>query len=100
MPMNAEPTVTLSSTVMRSPEQMSGSIDAQAVLLSIDNGKYYSMNEMGTRIWGQIQTPVQVDALVQHLLSEFDVDRLSCESDVLIFLQRLLAEHLVQIQPQ
>lgn len=96
--MSGEPAVDLASIVVRSSEQVSGDIDAQAVLLSIDTGKYYSMNEMGTRIWARIETPVQVDALVEELLAQFDVQRAVCEAEVLAFLARLQTERLLQVQ--
>lgn len=91
-------TITLTTTVIRSPEQMHGCIDAQAVLLSVANGKYYSMNPLGTRIWDHIQAPLRVDALIKNLLDEFEVDPRVCESEVLQFLGRLQVERLVEVQ--
>jgi hypothetical protein len=94
--MNIANTITLTSTVMRAPEQVSGCIDARAILLSVDNGKYYSMNPMGTRIWERIRAPVRIDALIKDLLQEFDVDPRVCETEVLDFLARLQRERLLK----
>jgi len=96
--MNMDNTITLTSTVMRAPEQESGSIDAQAILLSVENGKYYSMNAMGTRVWEGIRSPVRIDALIKDLLEEFEVDPLLCESEVLQFLTRLQLERLIKTE--
>jgi hypothetical protein len=98
--MSNENTLALSSTVWRSPSQMSGCIDARAILLSVENGKYYSMNAMGTRIWELIQSPTRIDTLIRDLLEHFDVDAAMCEAEVLQFLARLRLEHLVEVQAE
>ncbi len=96
--MSIDNSLTLTSTVMRAPEQVSGCIDAHAIVLSVENGKYYNMNPMGTRIWERIQSPVRIDALIRDLQEEFDVDPRMCESEVLQFLARLQLEHLLKTE--
>lgn len=90
--------IALTSIVTRSPDQVSGDIDAEAVLLSVENGKYYQMSLMGTHIWSRIEKPIQVATLVEQLLAEFEVERSVCEAEVLTFLSKLQAEHLAMVE--
>jgi hypothetical protein len=87
----------LDTIVVRSPEQVSGELDGRVVLLSIENGEYYDINKIGSRIWALLEKPVAVAALMDQLLAEFEVDRETCGRDVRELLEKLLADKLVQI---
>ncbi|MEN9575819.1 MAG: hypothetical protein RL514_3674 [Verrucomicrobiota bacterium] len=86
------------STVVRAPELISGTLDEQAVLLSIENGEYYQMNRMATRVWAAVEQPCRVSELVTQLQSEFEVDPAVCEREVLAFLTQLHTDKLLHIQ--
>lgn len=90
----------LNSTVVRSPDQVSGDLDGKVVLLSIENGEYYNMNEVGSRIWELLEKPTTVVALIDTLVGEFEVDRATCEKEALAFLARLRADKLLQISEE
>lgn len=94
----SEPAVIQSETrVVRVPQQTSGQVDGQVVLLSLQSGHYYGMNEHGSRIWELIEQPIPVSEIVDRLLTEFDVTRDQCESEVLSFLNALRVDQLVQV---
>jgi hypothetical protein len=84
-----------SATIQRSPKQISGDLDGRAVLLSIDNGKYYNMNPVATRIWALIEKPITIEALIATLLDEYEVDRATCEKEVQAFLAQLRQDKLL-----
>ena len=44
-------------------EQVYTVVDGEAVLMSVANGKYYKLDDIGTRIWALIETPTAVSAL-------------------------------------
>ncbi|MDD2764280.1 MAG: lasso peptide biosynthesis PqqD family chaperone [Opitutaceae bacterium] len=85
------------ATVVRSPDQVSGDLDGKVVLLSIENGTYYNMNEVGSRIWALIEKPVTVAALIEQLLAEFEVEKSTCEKEVADFLGQLQKDHLLKV---
>lgn len=95
--MSEEQPLDLQATVVRSPEQVSGDIDGQVVLLSIENGEYYNMNEVGSRIWALLEEPKTGDELVEQLLTEFEVERATCEQEVAAFLAHLQKDNLLQV---
>ncbi len=86
------------NTVVRASELISGTLDERAVLLSIENGEYYQMNRMATRVWAAVEQPCRVSDLVTRLQSEFEVDPAVCEREVLAFLSQLHQDKLLQIQ--
>lgn len=85
-----------STVVVRSNEQVSSDLDGKVVLLSIVNGEYYHMNEVGSRVWELLAEPRPVSGVIDVLLAEFEVDRAACERDVLPFLGRLQRAGLLQ----
>lgn len=85
------------ATVVRNPGQLSAAIDGEVVVLSIDNGRYYDMNEVGSRIWALVERPISVGALIDRLIGEFEVEREVCQEQVFAFLHELRAGGLVQI---
>ena len=86
------------TTIVRSPDQVSGDLDGKVVLLSIENGEYYNMNEVGSRIWALLEKPTTVAALVDQLLAEFEVDRLTCEKETADFLEQLQRDRLLKAE--
>jgi hypothetical protein len=68
----------------------------EKVMLSVKQGKYYNLGEIGGRIWGLIDGEVSVQQLILKLISEYDVNQAECEEQVLSFLDHLLKENLIE----
>lgn len=98
--MSSEAELSPSTIIVRSPDQISGNLDGKVVLLSIENGEYYNMNEVGSRIWQLLGKPTTMAALVDCLLEEFDVARANCEQEALAFLEQLQWDKLLRIEPE
>jgi len=90
--------IRMDSTVVVAKEQMSCGLDDEAVILSIEKGVYYSLNPCGNRIWSLIQKPVTVVKVRDTLLEEFDIDKETCEKDLLSLLSVMKQEGLVVIE--
>lgn len=86
--------------VARTPDQVSGELEGKTVLLNIENGEYYNMNEVGSRIWALLETPMTVGALIDRLVAEFEIDRDTCKQDSLEFLEVLHHDKLLRIEPK
>ena len=89
--------INLDSIVAQGKEIVMADIDAGKVLLSIDHGKYYGMDEIGGRIWELIEMPQTVQWVVDQLLREYGVEAETCETDVLYFLRGLAVKGLIHI---
>ena len=90
-------TIKSNTTVAQTKELVSSDLDGETVLLSIETGKYYNMDPVGSRIWELIEEPQFVSQLIDILLSEFEVERKQCEQEVLAFLNKLAEDHLIQV---
>jgi len=85
-------------TVIRQIEEIVASdIDGETVMMSIENGEYYGLDDIGSRIWELIEKPVKVSNLIDTLLERFDVDRGTCEKDVLKFLNDLNGDNILVV---
>lgn len=96
--MSSVPEFTPNTVVVRSPDQVSGELDGKVVLLSIENGEYYNMNEVGSRIWALLEQPMTVGALIEGLMAEFDVTQEQCELEVAAFLGQLSKDKLLKVE--
>ena len=65
------------------------------VLLDLDTGEYYNLDEVGTRIWELCDGARTVADIARHIGEEFDASSQAVERDVLIFLEELAQDKLV-----
>jgi hypothetical protein len=89
--------LTLQTIVKRNPEMVTSTIDSEIVMMSIDNGEYYGLDEIGSRIWELLEDPITVEKLASDLLVEFEVEEETCYADTLDFLNDLIEKKLVFI---
>jgi len=79
-------------------EIVASDIDGETVMMSVENGEYYGLDDIGSRIWELIEKPVRVSDLIDTLLERFDVDRETCEKDVLTFLNGLNEDKILAVK--
>lgn len=89
---------TLIYSYSQSPGNIVSDMDGEKVMLSVHNGKYYNLGELGGEIWELIKEPLTMQELVTTLLSRYDVNQAECEEQVSTFLNQLKNEGLINIQ--
>lgn len=89
--------VSLSSLVQWSNDQIAATVDREIVILSVERGSYYGLDDIGSEIWQKMESPVRVEALCEALAAKYDADRGTIEHDVLALLDKLAAEGLVSV---
>jgi hypothetical protein len=72
-------------------------LDGEKVMMNLDKGEYFMMNEVGSRIWEIINEPMNVKGIVDALRSEYEVDEETCKDTVIEFLGRLNNANLISI---
>ncbi|MBW1829607.1 MAG: PqqD family protein, partial [Deltaproteobacteria bacterium] len=65
--------INLESVVVQVVDLVSSSLDEETVMMSVNSGKYYGLDEIGSRIWELIKQPRSVSDLCDILLGEFEV---------------------------
>lgn len=67
----------------------------EAVMLSVDAGKYYGLNAVAARIWELLETPQTVAQICAQICEEFEVEAPACEADIIKFVNNLLDNGIV-----
>jgi hypothetical protein len=93
-----KPTISPDSVVRASPRQVSTQLGLETVILGVEKGQYFSLNEVGAKIWEFAQDWSSVRSLCDRLLLEYDVSPAVLETDVLEILGDLSAQGLIQVQ--
>ena len=57
-------------------------MDGERVMLSIENGKYYNLGDLGGEIWDLIEKPISMQQLIERLLEQYEVEKSVCEAHV------------------
>jgi hypothetical protein len=89
--------LSLTSVVQLSGDHIAAPVDDEIVILSIERGAYYGLDDTGSEIWRRLAAPVRVDALCDSLAVRYDADRATIERDVLVLLEKLITEGLVTL---
>jgi hypothetical protein len=87
--------LTPETIVQRNPKLIANHMDGEIVMMSIDNGEYYGLDEIGSRIWELMGNPIRIDDLINMLTEEFEVQKEECANDTMEFLNDLEEKHLL-----
>jgi hypothetical protein len=90
--------ISTESVVSQIEDIVASDIDDEKVMMSVEKGNYYSLDPVGSRVWELIAKPVKVTDLIDALILRYDVDRKTCEQDVLAFLEELHADGILQVE--
>lgn len=71
-------------------------VDGQVMLLEPTDGRYLSLDEVGTRIWELIQEDGRIESILDSLKAEFNVTEERLQRDVQQFLARCEELRLVE----
>lgn len=64
-------------------------LDGELVCLNLDTGEYSGLRDVGQSIWERLERPCVLDELVEHVVSEYDVESDRASADVQAFLAQL-----------
>jgi len=90
--------VNLSSTVVRSDTVIASEIDGEVVMMNIEHGSYSWLDAIGSEIWNMLKSPRRISEICEILMENYDVERKSCEEDVLAFLNALDSKNIITVE--
>ncbi len=86
-------------SIIRIPEQvLFEDLNGEAVLLNRQDGQYYGLDEVGSRIWTLLVERHKVEAVFQVMLDEYSVDAETLQQDLLDLIEVLAARKLVVVE--
>jgi hypothetical protein len=74
-------------------------VEGEAVLLDVDSGFYYGLDEIGTLIWRLLGEGANHEGIVQAILAEYDASVEQVTADVDEFVGLLISRGLAQEEP-
>jgi len=87
--------IDLDTVILKNQEIDATELDGEVVMMNLDKGQYFMMNQVGSRIWGIIGEPIKVSKVIDTLLGEFEVESKECEETVVEFLGKLKHAELI-----
>jgi hypothetical protein len=85
--------------IARDPSLIAAPVGDELVMLSVEQGKYFALNEGAAAVWRGIEHPMTFEDLCAEILERYDVSPDECRRDVSRFVEELHAKGLVQVVP-
>jgi hypothetical protein len=74
----------------RNKDTISGNLNDEIIMMDINQGKYFALNPVATRIWELLENKMSLEELCDALQKEYEVSRDQCLMDV--------KEHLAELE--
>ena len=85
------------TTYKASSNHLYSEIAEEAVILELNSGVYYGLNEVGVDIWKWLQQPQTEEKILNLLLAEYEVTSEQACEDLQSVLAQLLEADLIEI---
>ena len=80
-----------------SSEVLFQEVSGETVLLDLASENYFGLDEVGTRIWGLLQSGSSIGETMDTLMEEYEVERATLEKDVGELLEKLVEAGLIKL---
>ena len=92
------PSIAGHAQVVATDEQVSAELTGETVILSMRDGVYYALDEVGTFIRQRVQRPVAFASLVAAVVARFEVEAPEASADLHVLVHDLVAHGLVELR--
>ena len=89
--------ITDATVISRSPSVLTAEVDGEIVMMSIEQGRYFGLDDIGSDIWKRIEPPCSFAALIDGLAADYEADRASIAADVQALLDRMAEQDVVRL---
>jgi len=95
--MSSGPHVVLAERLRRQEGVLAQEAQGRTVLLRLEDGGYYALDDVGAMIWGMCDGTRAVGDIVAIMCAEFDAPEATVRADVLEFIGDLRRERLLVV---
>ena len=88
----------LSQRVVLSREALFREIDEEGVILDLASASYFGLDSVGVRLWQLLQDDPSLQAASEVLLTEFDVEPVQLEQDLIKLVDQLVDAGLATVE--
>jgi len=85
------------TVISRSPAVLTAEVSGEIVMMSIERGSYFGLDDIGSDIWKRIEPPCTFAALIDGLAAAYDAERATIAADVCVLLDRMAAQDVVRL---
>jgi hypothetical protein len=96
-PASAHAAIADMTVISRSPSLLSAEVDGEVVMMSIEQGRYFGLDDIGSDIWHRIEPPCSFAELIDGLVADYDADRATITADVQTLLGRMVEQDVVRL---
>jgi hypothetical protein len=89
-------TINGSTMLVRAERVLSAGVDDEFVLMNVDDGRFYALDDIGLRVWDLIETPRAFGDVCGQVLAEYDVEAETCETALRALIEKLRNARLVE----
>lgn len=82
--------------LVRNQELFTTEIDDDLVMMDVDQGYYFGLNETAKVIWQLLDRPTPYQQVIHALISRYQVDEAQCATDMDLFIQDMLKHQLIE----
>ena len=87
----------LTATPQRSPEVTHQTVGDEAILVNINTGSYYSLNDTGAMFWELLDGQRSIADCARLIAAEYQVEAAEVEADLLELAAEFQAEELIVV---
>ena len=100
MPLAPGTHLSLRDSIAVPPDVVFRELDGEAVILNLDSGIYFGLDEVGTRIWQLIGEHGLLQTVFDAMCREYDVAPDTLERDLLSLVDELCTKGLGRVSPR
>ena len=97
MPKDPLPAIDRHTHVRITPDLLSTEVDKEVLIMSIDAGRYFGLDEIASDLWRRLEAGPTFDELVAILREHYNGDPAEIERDTLAFVDKLREHGLVTL---
>jgi len=71
--------------------------DKNAILLNLNSGSYYELNEVAHLIVQNLNNSIRFKEIKEIVVKNFDIEEDKCENDILSFLKNLIDRDFLEV---
>jgi len=87
-----------SSVVLATSQQVSCALADETLILQLETGNYFRLNQVGTATWEFIQESHTVREIYLEILARYEVDSLRWERDLYGLLEGMREAELIEVE--
>lgn len=82
----------------QTPGKLSTDLSGESVIMDLPSGTYSSFNPVGSTIWNELENEVDFTTILDAILTKFEVEKETAQSELVEFLELLLEKNLISAE--